>query len=554
MVFLFPTAMDLVELEDWSFSLYSPGRSPVSMSQGGRPVVLSERLRDATGAVLPVQKTGSGLWVVDLKGGQSLEVERLLRVPDRSSGEREHHPYGSSVEADQAVFYGADVLLGLRSPRAGDGGRVALALEAPPEWKVFTPWGDARQLEVDSASSLRNNFFMLGRDLEACRQTVSGCEFVVVSPLRLTYLLGFDPCREVLRLARLAVAELGAPSAARVWLFLKPLEHTEHLRKLSLRGASAAQSALVHIDPRTPDAYEEHPLSVAAHELFHLWVPQSLRIAKELPAWTREGLATYYENLWLLQTGLTARRQFLQAMLDAWFLSRGTLPGSVAVSLEQASQNFERHSLAMDLVYRRGSLAAFGVDFLLREASEGREGLVDIVRELRELPSGTAFESDPIGDALAARDPAKYRRLRAWLRSSAPPPIEGMLAALGYRIEDRRLPYLGIRFAAKERPTVASIGPGSPVAAVLEEGDVIQAIGEHAVHSLADFRVAFASLASGEEIGFEVERSGAAVKIRVTPGSRRAPTVVADEELPESVRQRREWFFGSRASAVDPPR
>jgi hypothetical protein len=490
--------------------------------------------------------------MVNLHGGDRLRVERLLRVPDRSSVGSAHHPYSSSVEPEQAVFYGADVFLGLAGQALLEGATTVLRFELPPAWLCQTPWGSGEEYLLEDLRALRHAFWMTGADLTFSSRTIGDCAFTVAGPAALAERLRPDPFESVLDLAERAVARFGPLPGPRRLILLKPLEHTDHLRTLSVRGANASLSLLAHVDPRPTDSYQEHPLAVAAHELTHWWLPGRLPAhLRDLPSWIVEGLPTFYENRLLCDAGLIDRTEFLQAVLDARFLSRGSLPDGPTVTLEQASRNFERHTLAMNLVYRRGCVLAFALDLLLREQSDGARGIDAFVGGLlRDEPEQGAEALDRVYAILAHLGGQEaVARTIEWIRSPLPVGIRPVLATLGYEVEDRRLPYLGIQLAPLARPTVSSIAEEAPCGELLQEGDELLSLSGVGFDDAAGFRAAFARLTAGAEVDVVLRRGGEAQTLKVPLGTRVAPTVLPVERPEAEQLERRRWLERPAGSA-----
>jgi M61 glycyl aminopeptidase len=117
---------------------------------------------------------------------------------------------------------------------------------------------------------------------------------------------------------------------------------------------------------------------VLAHELFHLWVPNSLKLTGDYD-WFFEGF-TLYEALRMdLRLGFISFDDYLNtiARVYASYLSAAERD---KLSLIQASQR--RWTTSSAVVYDRGMLVAFVYDLMLRHASNCKASLDDVYRQL----------------------------------------------------------------------------------------------------------------------------------------------------------------------------
>ena len=150
-------------------------------------------------------------------------------------------------------------------------------------------------------------------------------------------------------------------------------------------------------EPGIPPAYQRF-LALASHEYFHAWHVKRTKPAAFVPyrldrrnhtrlLWVFEGITSYYQELFLLRSGLVGRDTFLTRLAQALTRVYRT-PGRLRQSLADASFN------AWDILYKpepnlpnasisyyaKGALVALALDLELRRRS--RASLDDVVREL----------------------------------------------------------------------------------------------------------------------------------------------------------------------------
>jgi len=150
-------------------------------------------------------------------------------------------------------------------------------------------------------------------------------------------------------------------------------------------------------EPGIPPAYQRF-LALASHEYFHAWHVKRTKPAAFMPyrlerrnhtrlLWVFEGITSYYQELFLLRSGLVGREAFLTRLAQALTRVYRT-PGRHRQSLADASFN------AWDILYKpepnlpnasisyyaKGALVALALDLELRR--RGNVSLDDVVREL----------------------------------------------------------------------------------------------------------------------------------------------------------------------------
>ena len=119
-----------------------------------------------------------------------------------------------------------------------------------------------------------------------------------------------------------------------------------------------------------------------AHELFHNWngLKISLDEPEELGYWFSEGLTNHYTRSLLLRAGLFSLDAYLEDLNEA--VTNYMLSPVRNVPNERIREDFWASSDVHDLPYRRGDMAAFLLDHGIREASKGKRGLDDFMKEI----------------------------------------------------------------------------------------------------------------------------------------------------------------------------
>lgn len=147
------------------------------------------------------------------------------------------------------------------------------------------------------------------------------------------------------------------------------------------------------------DGYRQF-LGLCSHEYFHLWNVKRIQPLKLKESqldqeaytsllWAFEGITSYYDDLALLRSGIIPLKSWLELVartITRVMRSKGRHRQSVADSSFDAWTKFykqdENSSNAIVSYYAKGSLIAFGLDMTLRQRSESRVSLDDLMRLL----------------------------------------------------------------------------------------------------------------------------------------------------------------------------
>jgi predicted metalloprotease with PDZ domain len=163
-------------------------------------------------------------------------------------------------------------------------------------------------------------------------------------------------------------------------------------------GGSALEHSNSHVGIYNP-GFVGNPLlaSITDHEVFHAWNVKRLRPADMWPydysrpqptpwLWVSEGITDYYADLALVRGGVVDSAQFLGLTGQKMEQVADEPP----TALEDASLTTWISPLdgSQYQYYPKGSLAGFMLDVLIRDGSDNRRSLDDVLRELY----GTAYK------------------------------------------------------------------------------------------------------------------------------------------------------------------
>jgi predicted metalloprotease with PDZ domain len=296
----------------------------------------------------------------------------------------------------------------------------------------------------------------------------------------------------------------------------------------SYGGASGLEHQNSHVDIVTPFAIGNPFLaSLYAHEVFHAWNVKRMRPSELWPyryddeaptplLWVSEGVTDYYADLSMVRGGLIDSTGFFA--VTAGKISEVSQLRPVA--LEDASLSTWVHPTDGTgyVYYPKGSLAGFLLDIMIRDASDNRRSLDDVMAQVytESYKRGKGFTNADwwrvVSQAAGGKSFTDFAE--RYIDGREPFPWETTLALAGIRIvnDTVREPRLGI--SSVPGPSggvvVSAVDPtGAAAEAGLREGDVLISIGSIAVEDQTfgqKFRQQFGS------------REGAPLEIKVRRG------------------------------------
>lgn len=246
----------------------------------------------------------------------------------------------------------------------------------------------------------------------------------------------------------------------------------------------------------------ERFLQLVAHEFFHLWNVKRIRpielqtfdydCENYTPSlWFCEGVTSYYDLLIPLRAGIYDRRAFL-AYLSKDITRFLTTPGRLVQPLRESSFDAwiklyrrEAHSDNHQMsYYLKGQLVALLLDLLIRDRSDNRRSLDDVMRRLwqdygREEVGYSAAALEGVIAEVADVDLSDF--FARYLDTTEPLPLGDYLERFGLKLRGdatSQAPYLGIRVASEAgREVIKFVEAESPAwVAGVDPGDELLAI------------------------------------------------------------------------------
>src|SRR6266705_3466937 len=266
--------------------------------------------------------------------------------------------------------------------------------------------------------------------------------------------------------------------------------------------------ALAFADPSGNLGDFMYPL--LSHEFFHLWNVKRVRPAEMWPydyhaeqytslLWWSEGVTDYYSDLTNIRSGLWTADQFLsnagqdmqqdESAPEPW----SDEDGSVATWIKEVFVN------SSQLYYPKGALTGMLLDISIRDATDDRHSLDDVMRALytrfyqRQKGFTTADLLALLGEFGMPDVDTFYQR---YINGRDPLPYESVFPKAGIAVERQTTsnPFLGVNAQPNDqgKMVVQGVVPGSAAeAAGLAPGDVLLKIGEVELRPEEDWAVKF---------------------------------------------------------------
>jgi predicted metalloprotease with PDZ domain len=302
----------------------------------------------------------------------------------------------------------------------------------------------------------------------------------------------------------------------------------------SYGGGSALEHTNSHVGIYNPGFIGNPVLaSITAHEIFHAWNVKRLRPADMVPykydrteptvwLWVSEGITDYYADLAVLRGGIITPEMFLNVTGE----KIAKVADAPPTALEDASLSTWIHPTdgSEYLYYPKGSLAGFMLDIMIRDASDNRQSLDDVMRELYRTTykAGRGFTAADwwrtVSKAAVGKNFDDF--YRKYVDGREPYPWDQVLPLAGLRIarDTVREARLGIATALDSTGgvLVSQVQPGSAAEeAGVKSGDVLLALGDIAVTDPTfgpKFRDRFGKQ-DGQPLPIRVRRAGQEVTL-----------------------------------------
>jgi predicted metalloprotease with PDZ domain len=311
--------------------------------------------------------------------------------------------------------------------------------------------------------------------------------------------------------------------------------------------------------------------SITAHEIFHAWNVKRLRPADMVPyrydrpeptpwLWVSEGITDYYADLSVLRGGIITPEQFMNVTSG----KIANVADAPPTALEDASLTTWIHPTdgTQYLYYPKGSLAGLMLDIQIRDASDNRRSLDDVMRGLYRTTykQGRGFTAadwwKAVSTAAGGRSFADFST--KYVDGREPFPWDQVLPLAGMRqaTDTIREPRLGIAAGGDSGHAIVvkQLQPNSVAAeAGVRVGDELLALGDLSITDPdfgAAYRKRFAT-SDGQPLPIKVRRGTDTLTLngRVRLVTRTESRIEADPNASEKAKRIREGILTGKTSS-----
>lgn len=476
---------------------------------------------DADGKPLQVEEIGKTQWLVETENDGPVTVcyKVLLNHDEREwHWGRDEAPYAQ----DDCIFWPGYALF-----IVGEVEDVELKVDVPDNWHISTPWkrisGSRSHFVCEDQNDLMYAYLVLGEHAE---------RLVKVGPAEIVIALGgrFKAAMNEVHGTVEALLEaysrvFGGTPKDQLLFVANPYE-----KKGYRSGGVSRRSISLLTDYALNGANRRFWLPLVAHVVGYLWNGSYIDTGigtgtigfKEQEYWFCAGFTQYYSRVVCVRLGLAAESDFLRDLERTWeaYLSR-----QGQLSIQEAGED---KSANRELVYDGGSLVAAALDIQIRNLTQNRSGLDDVMQQMyREFGlTGRAYAmKDVIRIVSQITDEDFEPFFRKYVAGTERLPLEAYLKNAGMEVNieyDQKLPSL--RYVVHEMLQIKSLGgpPGDGMfihrSPQYQDDDELIGINGIQVKTFGDIRKLAKDWEFGDVVMLTLMRNGEEIILPVTLG------------------------------------
>ena len=201
-------------------------------------------------------------------------------------------------------------------------------------------------------------------------------------------------------------------------------------------------SSFYYLPEMSLDRLSGFLVDVAAHEFFHIVTPLNIhseeigdfdyinpKMSKHL--WMYEGVTEYFAGHVQIYEGLISKEEYLEVVegkIKTASYFKDDLPFT-----EMSLGCLDEHEDQYGNVYQKGALIGLCLDILLREHSQGKVGMKDMMAMLsNEYGKNVSFKDEELFDKIASLSTPKIREFfKKYVEGSEALPLEELLGKVG---------------------------------------------------------------------------------------------------------------------------
>lgn len=268
-------------------------------------------------------------------------------------------------------------------------------------------------------------------------------------------------CHDLSKICEKQIGFLGKPRNLDRYLFLLTVRENghgglEHCWSSSLM--CSRKDLPKRGETKVNDDYRKF-LGLCSHEYFHLWNVKRMKPERFTPyeltaesytglLWVFEGITSYYDDLFLVRSGLISEISYLELLAQTITRverTRGRLRQTVEASSFDAWTRFYKQdagsSNSIISYYTKGSLIALALDLTIRKESSGIFSLDDVMKKCWTLYGETGSGMPERGIESVARSVTGLELVDffdRFVRGTSDLPLRGLLKTVGVEMRLRQ--------------------------------------------------------------------------------------------------------------------
>lgn len=315
------------------------------------------------------------------------------------------------------------------------------------------------------------------------------------------------------------------------------LLYLSDMQKQDARGFGALEhhsSTVVVLPESIPeDMLKETLTDVVSHEFFHILTPLNVH-SKEIHyfdydqpvmskhLWMYEGVTEYFANLFQVNQGLIPEQAFYDRIM-------GKINSSKSFDDTMSFTVMSKNILEKDYkdsfynVYQKGALIGMALDIRLRELSNGKMGLLDLMKKLSlKYGKNMPFDDEQLfSEIIDLSYPDIGDFLNTYVSGTTPIPYEKFLEKVGLEITEEKqetgflmkgkMPYVDVVPDTKKLYFRKNISLNTYLDELgIQGGDILISVNgsSYNLDNATNLILASQNWQEGEEITFVVERDG----------------------------------------------
>jgi hypothetical protein len=327
---------------------------------------------------IPVREAATGEYQSDIEA-TNFSYEVLLNFPSNPA----HASHISWLSDRTGILMLHDLL-----PREDKRLKTAISFHLPQNWSISTSEPKLNRDEYQ-IRDIDRSIFYVGENLREAYRRIDNLDLIFATNGDWAFKddEALDIASRIVEKYRKDLRSL--PSSVPIVLMMVQYPETGNVVQWSAETRGGTVLFLSKREPSRLAALSKAGV-IWAHELFHVWVPNSLKFKGEYD-WFYEGFTLYKALLTALEFEWLTFQDYLNAIGRA-FDAYKAIENRDSLSLVEASRR--RWTDSGTLIYHKGLLVAFLYDLTLRHQTKGRLSLENVYRELFQRYGSSKEEQD----------------------------------------------------------------------------------------------------------------------------------------------------------------